>query len=148
MYAQQINGTWKELRGNIVFSPTVYQTAESLSDKQRAEFGVHLIVDLPKPELPREQKYGDPLYVINGASVERSYPVLQKSQEEIDADTEAKAAEVRAERNAKLSATDWTQGKDIPDSVSTPWAAYRQALRDVPDQPGFPWSVVWPTQPE
>lgn len=41
MYAQQINGQWTELRGNIVFSPTVYQTAESLTDEQRAQFSVY-----------------------------------------------------------------------------------------------------------
>lgn len=146
MYAQQINNTWQELRGNIVFSPTVYQTAESLSDEQRTEFGVYLIVDLPKPELTREQKYGDPLYVINGTSVERSYPVLQKSQEEIDADTDAKAAEVRAERNAKLSATDWTQVLDAQVD-RTAWAVYRQELRDISLQAGFPWEVVWPQEP-
>jgi hypothetical protein len=28
------------------------------------------------------------------------------------------------------------------------WATYRQALRDVPSQAGFPWEVQWPTQPE
>ena len=55
---------------------------------------------------------------------------------------------VRAERNRRLSETDWTQGKDIPDSISTVWATYRQALRDVPAQAGFPWDINWPQQPE
>ena len=57
------------------------------------------------------------------------------------------AARVRQMRNGLISGTDWTQAKDIPDSVSTPWAAYRQALRDVPQQEGFPWNVTWPEQP-
>ena len=57
-----------------------------------------------------------------------------------------KAAEVRSERNAKLAATDWTQVADS--SVDkTAWATYRQALRDVPAQTGFPWTITWPTQP-
>ena len=51
-------------------------------------------------------------------------------------------------RNALLLKTDWTQGKDISDSISTPWASYRQALRDVPTQAGFPNNIQWPTQPE
>ena len=57
-----------------------------------------------------------------------------------------KAAEVRAERNTKLAATDWTQ---ITDSTAdkTAWAVYRQALRDIPAQAGFPWTITWPTQP-
>jgi hypothetical protein len=72
-----------------------------------------------------------------------------------DLDDEAKAAKdaeqakaVRADRNQKLGQTDWTQGKDIADNISTAWATYRQALRDVPSQAGFPWTVQWPTQPE
>ena len=58
------------------------------------------------------------------------------------------ATAVRADRNQKLGQTDWTQGKDIADNISTAWATYRQALRDVPSQAGFPWTVQWPTQPE
>jgi len=58
------------------------------------------------------------------------------------------AKAVRADRNQKLGQTDWTQGKDIADNISTAWATYRQALRDVPSQAGFPWTVQWPTQPE
>jgi hypothetical protein len=74
--------------------------------------------------------------------------ITDATDEEIEQRTEQKAASVRAERNAKLAASDWTQGKDIPDNVSSAWATYRQALRDVPSQTGFPWSVQWPTQPE
>lgn len=58
------------------------------------------------------------------------------------------AASVRAQRNKLLADCDWTQGKDIPDNISTAWATYRQALRDVPAQANFPWEVTWPTQPE
>lgn len=59
-----------------------------------------------------------------------------------------KRQEVRDVRNSLLAKSDWTQGKDIPDNVSSAWATYRQALRDVPSQTGFPWGVQWPTQPE
>jgi len=57
-----------------------------------------------------------------------------------------KASEVRADRNACLAATDWTQ---IADSTADKpaWATYRQALRDVPSQVGFPQSVTWPQEP-
>lgn len=56
------------------------------------------------------------------------------------------ADEVRSQRNALLAASDWTQVADAPVD-QTAWAAYRQALRDVPDQEGFPASVVWPVAP-
>jgi hypothetical protein len=52
----------------------------------------------------------------------------------------------RVQRNALLAASDWTQLVDAPvDSFA--WATYRQELRDVPNQPGFPATIVWPTQP-
>jgi hypothetical protein len=58
-----------------------------------------------------------------------------------------KASEVRAQRNAKLAATDWTQAVDVPQAVKDSYAPYRQALRDVPAQAGFPNTVVWPKAP-
>ena len=59
-----------------------------------------------------------------------------------------KAAEVRQERNTKLAATDWTQASDVPQSVKDSYVTYRQALRDVPLQSGFPWTITWPDEPQ
>jgi hypothetical protein len=59
----------------------------------------------------------------------------------------AKAEEVRAERDRLLAASDWTQVADAPVDQAA-WAAYRQALRDVPDQAGFPENINWPPKPE
>ena len=53
------------------------------------------------------------------------------------------AAEVRKERDAKLSACDWRASSDV--TLSTEWRTYRQALRDVPAQ--LPGAVTWPTEP-
>lgn len=65
------------------------------------------------------------------------------SQDEVDA---AAAAKVRADRDALLAASDWTQMPDAPVDRDA-WAAYRQALRDVPQQAGFPHDVAWPVAP-
>ena len=73
--------------------------------------------------------------------------VRSKTQEEVDVDIAVKAARVRAQRNQLLKDSDWTQGKDIPDEVSTVWATYRQALRDIPNQEEFPTNVTWPVAP-
>lgn len=59
---------------------------------------------------------------------------------------EQQANEVRAERNRRLAETDWTQLADAPVNQAA-WAAYRQALRDVPEQAGFPLDVIWPIEP-
>jgi len=61
--------------------------------------------------------------------------------------TEEIAAAVRAERNRLLAATDWTQAADVPQATKDKWSPYRQALRDVPAQSGFPASIVWPAKP-
>lgn len=57
-----------------------------------------------------------------------------------------KAAEVRAERNQKLKDSDFSQLPDSPVDKAV-WSVYRQELRDVPSQEGFPNEVVWPDQP-
>jgi hypothetical protein len=59
------------------------------------------------------------------------------------------AVNVRAERDALLAGCDWTQAADAPATVNKPaWATYRQALRDLPAQGGFPSGTInWPTPP-
>jgi hypothetical protein len=57
------------------------------------------------------------------------------------------SANARKRRNKLLSASDWTQVADAPVDKAA-WATYRQALRDISAQAGFPWAVEWPTQPE
>ncbi len=56
------------------------------------------------------------------------------------------SASVRTSRNDKLAQCDWTQ---LADSTAdkTVWATYRQLLRDVTVQDGFPWNVTWPEAP-
>jgi hypothetical protein len=56
------------------------------------------------------------------------------------------AEQVREERDEKLVSSDWTQVLDAPVG-QTAWATYRQALRDVPQQDGFPLNVIWPDEP-
>ena len=55
------------------------------------------------------------------------------------------AAEVRRERDAKLSATDWTASTDV--TMTAEMTTYRQSLRDVPSQARFPATITWPTEP-
>lgn len=59
------------------------------------------------------------------------------------------AEEARALRNSLIAQSDWTVLADAPLSAAqkTAWAAYRQSLRDVTAQAGFPVDVVWPVKP-
>ena len=63
---------------------------------------------------------------------------------------EQQKMQVRAQRNSLLDLCDWTQLPDAPLTAEQKqeWAEYRQALRDVPEQTGFPENVAWPLVPE
>jgi hypothetical protein len=63
-------------------------------------------------------------------------------------DTE-QAKSVRTSRDTLLTECDWVAVKafETGSSVSAQWATYRQALRDVPAQAGFPWTITYPDKP-
>jgi len=54
--------------------------------------------------------------------------------------------EIRHRRNMLLLESDWTQVDDSPVNKAE-WATYRQELRDLPLQAGFPFDVTYPTKP-
>lgn len=60
------------------------------------------------------------------------------------------AKAVRQSRDDKLKETDWIVIKNLELNANIPgvWEVYRQALRDVPTQAGFPWTITWPDEPQ
>jgi hypothetical protein len=62
----------------------------------------------------------------------------------------AVANAARTERDARLAACDWVtvRALELGEEIPADWLAYRQALRDVPLQPGFPSAIDWPAPPE
>ena len=87
---------------------------------------------------PVFKDYTDDEGVVHTAAEQWEAYCLQKDNEQ--------AANVRADRNRRLAECDWTQLADAPVD-HTAWAAYRQDLRDVTAQAGFPWTITWPEQP-
>ena len=82
-------------------------------------------------------------------------PIFTATEESSAAEQEAayravkdaeQAKSVRITRTQKLADSDWTQ---IADSTAdkAAWATYRQALRDITAQAGFPWTMTWPNDP-
>ena len=67
----------------------------------------------------------------------------QPSSDNLLAITSAEAREVR---NHLLAATDWTAMSDAP-TQATAMTTYRQALRDITSQSGWPTTINWPTKP-
>lgn len=127
-------------RYNIDLPTTVGNTSIPRGATGLDAFGLYPIVG-DEPSYTERQRIAGPKYVFDGKQVNRVFTV------EAIPDAE-KAGQIRSERDSKIAETDWTQGKDIPDNISSKWAVYRQALRDVPAQSGFPWTVQWPTKPE
>ena len=88
--------------------------------------------------------------------------VLDENGAEVTITKEAQEAEYQAglvrieemkarkKRDLLLNASDWysTRAYETNSPMATEWVAYRQALRDVTEQEGFPNEITWPTQPE
>ena len=87
--------------------------------------------------------------IINGVVCDKPEPE-KLTDEELIAIAQP---EIRARRNKRLIKSDWTQFQDSPlsDSNKAEWAAYRQALRDIPETYSEATSlddIIWPIKPE
>ena len=136
MYALIENG--EITRYNVTLPTTVGNTSIPAGATGLDAFGLYPILGNEPTHTERERIAG-PQYVFDGTQVNRVFTV------EAIPDAE-KAGQVRAKRNGKLTSTDWTQVADAPVDKAA-WATYRQALRAVTAQTGFPWDVQWPEAP-
>ena len=86
---------------------------------------------------------------INGSLVELTSEELTALQSKKDdwltAEPLRLALTIRNKRDQLLAETDWMALSDV--TMSTEMQSYRQALRDITGQAGFPYSVTWPTKP-
>lgn len=99
-----------------------------------------------------EGNYPDDLFdIINGHPVEsvKDTARVPPAEEKEIKDQQTPEGSVRFERDTLLQKSDWTQMPDSPlDAAQRAlWAAYRQSLRDVTAQDGFPLNIIWPTPP-
>jgi hypothetical protein len=118
-----------------------------IQEETLEKFGMVRVQAVEKPEANYNQKVVETQPILSNGVWLQQWTVETLSQEELAALTEETARQLRLRRNNILKDCDWTQGKDISDGVSASWALYRQALRDIPQQPGFPFEVVFPEKP-
>ena len=86
-----------------------------------------------------------PSVLKNGQIIEvPEWDLRTEAERQADADA-LQATSVRQQRDALLTETDWAALSDS--TLTTDMAAYRQALRNVPEQAGFPDTVIWPSRP-
>ena len=109
------------------------------------------------PTTPYQYSFRDGVKKVNGQYFTKYSlgPVFtdNETQTALEQETEYKAriddqqgTSVRNSRNQLLKDSDWTQVLDVPVDKDA-WAIYRQELRDITSQEGFPFTIVWPVQP-
>lgn len=105
-----------------------------------------VVFEGPQAQATRYQHaYRDGVEQIEGKWYTK-YSVVEMGNESKAAVDAAHTQAMRNNRNQALSASDWTQLADAPvDKVA--WATYRQSLRDITLQTGFPWTIDWPVAP-
>ena len=138
MYEQEFRA-YQQANGGPTWAATTEEVLEAL--------GADVVFEGPQAQPTRYQvAFANGVEQIDGKWYTK-YSVSDLDGSGIAAKDAEQAKAVRSERNAKLAAYDWTQ---LADSTAdkTAWATYRQALRDVTGQEGFPWTITWPTQPE
>lgn len=118
-----------------------------MSDEALQEFGVYKVTVEAQPSFNDRTQYIElattPTFANGQATL--TWSVVNKTDAQLLQDNADMAKSVRATRDAKLAETDWRFRSDM--NPSQEWKDYCQALRDLPDQTGFPWTITWPTQP-
>ena len=124
-----------------------YCYACRLTDEQVERFGVHKkrIVTPPYFDPATQVREEGPALLIDGVWTQ-NYIVTDLDPDASAAKVKAQWTIIRAERNKLLADCDWTQLPDAPVNTAA-WATYRQALRDITTQSGFPWTITWPESP-
>jgi hypothetical protein len=123
----------------------------SIPNSTLAEYGIVTVIvtGAPKVDYTKNVTQQTPVFNAERNRWETSWVVTDATAEEIEDRVASQAATVRIERNLLIAECDWTQLDDTPitNSKKLEWAAYRQALRDIPSQPGFPFDITWPEKP-
>ena len=113
--------------GGTVYQYSVYGGVEQIDGKWYTKW------NLGPSFFQTEDEHGN---VTTAAQNEANYKALKDAEQ---------AKNVRATRDTKLSETDWRFRSDMTPSQA--WKDYCQALRDIPSQSGFPWTITWPDAP-
>jgi hypothetical protein len=114
---------------------------EVISSELLASYNVYSYSKDTKPSIDKNVQYleeGD-FYQDSSDAWFRRWSIVNKPEDTAESN-------IRYQRDELLQECDWTQLPDAPVDKAA-WATYRQSLRDVTSQAGFPYSVTWPTQP-
>lgn len=143
--------------GKKIYKPLQENTVQVFSDvTQVSDTGKKYTVQVPSGTKPNDapntlNKYSEladwcnknNAMIVDQGDYYEAVPVPEPTVQEL-------ASMIRSQRDVKLSATDYLVVPDYPISPEDLEAvkAYRQALRDIPEQSGFPKNVQWPVEPQ
>jgi len=119
---------------------------QQLTETLINDMGGDVVFEGPQAQPTRYQVgFADGVEQIDGKWYTK-YSVADMDQDAKTAKDTEQAKAIRSQRADKLKGSDWTQVADAPVDKAA-WATYRQALRDITAQPGFPWDTQWPDAP-
>jgi len=149
MYAQIIDGSVKEFPYSIkklqMDNPNT-SFPHPLGGDTLASFNVYEVADVAAPEIKDTQiAYHTGNAVQVDGKWQREWATRDKTSDEIAEENNRLASEMREQRNKLLAETDFYALSDV--TMSNEIKTYRQALRDLPAQSGWP-SVDFPEKPE
>lgn len=142
-YVQTSSGTFiRHIRNEgiiIQWNESTNTSVRRLSESQRTEFGISRLKMVTPPFFDTDTQTREEGDAVLTDSVWTQNWIVTAVPEE------SKAVNIRQTRDAKLALSDWRALSD--NTMPSEWTTYRQALRDVPGQAGFPSEVSWPTEP-
>lgn len=111
-----------------------------ISDEMLAQFDVYRLHTKPVPKYDElTQRLQRSNFDVEGDKWWVHYTIEHFAQDIAERN-------VREHRNSLIAETDWMALSD--NAMSPEWTEYRQALRDITEQKGFPYTVEWPIKPE
>ena len=137
MYVDEFRA-YQHAKGGPSWGTTTNEVLENL--------GADVVLEGPQASPTRYQTaFADGVEQLDGKWYTK-YSVAEMDADAIATKDTEQAKAMREQRGEKLKNSDWTQVADAPVDKAV-WATYRQALRDVTAQSGFPWTITWPDAP-
>jgi hypothetical protein len=160
MYAKILNNTvvkypyqWSDFEAdnnntNYGYSQPDILTIFPQTDIAKEGYSVVEVTSITQPSINFATQFisEETPVLINGIWTQ-NWVVTSLTTEQQSALTVNEAIKIRKQRDDKLSKCDWTQVSDCPLTNKAEWATYRQALRDLTKETGFPWTMAWPNDP-
>ena len=119
----------------------------NITEELAAQWNVFPVIEEEKPvyheRIQKCVRNSEPTF--DGSHWRVDWTVSSKTEEETTQYDADKSAEIRTDRNKRLADTDWWAVSDR--TMSSGQTEYRDLLRKVPQQTGFPLSVTWQTKP-